>query len=70
MNNFAAYLTPEQLLTRGHKRYTLEQLRALAERPANTCLNCDEKEWKIVGTGLCFSCQTGESDASDDFEIG
>ncbi len=34
------------------------------------CENCDLHEYRLGGTGLCFPCTTGESDASGDFEIG
>lgn len=69
MNNFAAYLSPEQLHSRGSER-TLAELRALATRRTRGCTNCDEREWKLGGLGMCFSCTTGESDASGDYEVG
>lgn len=25
--------------------------------------------WRYAGTGMCFPCTTGESDASDDYEL-
>jgi hypothetical protein len=68
MNNFGAYKTPEQLKAAGDTR-TLDELRALARKKARQCQNCDEPEWKYGGCGLCFSCATGEADASDDMEI-
>lgn len=68
MNNFGAYKTPEQLKAAGDSR-TLAELQALAKTKAGQCENCDEKEWKYGGCGLCFSCTTGQADASDDTEI-
>lgn len=70
MNNFHDYRSAEELFKPGHGR-TLDELRALAARPARQCVNCDELEWKYGSRcGLCFSCTTGESDASKDFEVG
>jgi hypothetical protein len=68
MNNFRSYMTPEQLKAAGAAD-TLDRLKKLASRKPRTCLNCDELEWVYGQTGLCFSCTTGESDASDDYEI-
>lgn len=30
---------------------------------------CGRKAWKWAQTGLCFSCTTGHSDASEDIEV-
>ena len=68
MNNFGAYKTPEQLEAMGDERM-LSELQALAKTKARQCQNCDELEWKYGGCGLCFSCTTGEADASEDMEI-
>lgn len=68
MNNFHSYRTPEQLIEAGSSS-TLAELQRLAARKTGTCLVCDEKEWKLGDCGLCFSCTTGEADASGDFEI-
>lgn len=70
MNNF--YLvTPEKYVKEnGEKYHTLKELKKIAKRKAQDCISCDnEVEWKLVGTGLCFSCTTGEADASEDYEI-
>lgn len=33
------------------------------------CLVCDQPVWAHGGCGMCFSCTTGEADASDDYEF-
>lgn len=68
MNNFEHYITAKQAKDQGDSR-SLKTLESLANKKAGTCLNCDELEWKLGGTGLCFSCTTGEADASDDYEL-
>lgn len=69
MNNFI-YVTPTQLVERHPSTGArLEQLHQLANEPDRVCENCDELAWKYGGTGLCFSCTTGESDASGDYEL-
>jgi hypothetical protein len=67
MNNFHSYRTPEQLVAGSSS--TLAELQRLAARKTRRCMNCDEKEWKLADCGLCFSCTTGEADASGDYEI-
>jgi len=67
MNNFGQYLTPEQAAEMSNT--PLEELRAAAAAPEQTCMNCDEPVWRLAGCGLCFSCTTGEADASDDYEL-
>lgn len=69
MNNFT-YITPSELI-RKHPDIdcSLKNLRALANKPDRQCENCDELAWKYGDTGLCFSCATGESDASGDYEL-
>lgn len=34
-----------------------------------TCENCSNPVWKLADTGLCFSCTTGETNASEDYEL-
>jgi hypothetical protein len=68
MNNFGGYTTPKRAREFGDTR-SLKELQALAKRKARRCSNCDELEWKYGGCGMCFSCTTGEADASDDLEI-
>jgi len=67
MNNYGKYVTPEELIAMGDKT-SLKELKK-AQKDNRKCMNCDEKVWKYGGAGLCFSCTTGESDASEDFEL-
>lgn len=68
MNNFYSYITPEQAKANGDTR-SLKELRHLARQPEKTCCNCDEKVWRYGGCDMCFSCTTGEADASEDYEL-
>lgn len=68
MNNFAGFISPEDLKIKGDKR-SLKYLQHLA-LSNKRCGNCDEHVWRYAGTGLCFSCTTGEADASENYEIG
>lgn len=68
MNNFKHFITPEQAREKGDTR-SLEYLTELANQPDEVCENCTENIWKYADCGLCFSCTTGESDASDDYEL-
>jgi len=69
MNNFKEYITPEQAKEKGDKR-PLAELKKLAKMKPSKCLSCEmEDEWKYAGCGLCFSCTTGEADASGDYEL-
>ena len=69
MNNFY-FVTPEQYIKEnGEEQHTLKELKAIAKEEASECMNCNEPEWKLVKTGLCFTCTTGEADASEDYEI-
>ena len=72
MNNFAAFLTPEEAFATytitipGH---SLAELRVMAKNEAK-CMNCGAHVWRYGNCGLCFTCTTGAADASDDYEIG
>lgn len=70
MNNFIL-ITPSEL-KRKHPEteQSVEELREIANQPDAECENCHEKVWKYGQTGfLCFSCTTGEADASNDYEL-
>jgi len=30
---------------------------------------CGQPVWRLAGCGLCFTCTTGESDSSEDYEL-
>lgn len=69
MNNFARYLTPEEALPQC-TGITLAELQERATAPPAKCQVCATEEvWRFAGTGMCFSCTTGEADASDDLEL-
>jgi len=65
--NFAEFITPEKAKELGDKR-SLEELQSLAQSKGK-CDVCGEPVWKYGGCGMCFSCTTGESDASEDYEL-
>jgi ribosomal protein L37E len=67
MNNFHSYITPEKAVELGDER-SLKELKALAKSHGR-CENCGQPAWKYAGQGLCFSCTTGEADASEDYEL-
>lgn len=68
MNNFT-YITPSDLLDK-HPDCTssLDKLIAISQEPDSDC-DCGEPVWKYGQSGMCFSCTTGEADASDDYEL-
>lgn len=71
MNNFGEYLTPSEYMKRYPKinSDTIEELKKLSQSKG-LCDTCGNEEiWKLGGCGMCFTCTTGESDASDDFEL-
>lgn len=72
MNNFRKYLTPQQYWNEYHSQKdgfkNLEEVMR-ASKNNKICEVCDEKVWKLSNTGLCFSCVTGESDATEDYEL-
>ncbi|MBU1092578.1 hypothetical protein KJ836_02835 [Patescibacteria group bacterium] len=67
MNNFT-FITPEEVI-RIDKSHTLEEFKKMANAKPIKCQCGQEDIWKYGECGLCFSCTTGESDASDDYEI-
>lgn len=58
-----------------NKHQVINNLKSAANRKENgvTCIVCSQPIWAIgsaiTGTDMCFSCTTGESDSSDDYEI-
>ena len=66
MHNFHSYITPE-------KAHELNPSTPLSEyqsqaRDRSKC-QCGQPVWRYAGTGLCFTCTTGEADASEDYEL-
>lgn len=69
MNNFI-FITPSEFIRRHPDcAQEIEKLNALANQKDSECENCNELAWRYGETGLCFSCTTGESDASEDYEL-
>lgn len=70
MDNFNL-VTPEEYIKSGNdsRNLSLEKLRKIANKKAKPCIVCGQPEWKLVEQGMCFSCTTGESDSSDDYEL-
>lgn len=74
LNNFENFITPEQAKsmddeTADGRRKPLSYYERLS-RNDSMCMVCEtEKVWRLADTGLCFSCTTGESDASSDYEL-
>jgi hypothetical protein len=68
MNNFAEYITPEKAVKLGMRGFSLSELKEMA-KDNSECEVCSLPVWRLVGTGMCFTCTTGEADASDDFEL-
>lgn len=74
MHTFAKLLTPEQyfeLQTNdlGASLMTIDEIRQLAAAAPAKCGLCPEPAWRLSGSGLCFTCTTGEADASEDYEL-
>lgn len=74
MNNFGHYITPEQAKKYHDKlnpddKLPLKYWKRRAKLKAK-CFVCEyEDVWRYGQTGMCFSCTTGEADASDDYEL-
>lgn len=67
-HEFAQELTVEQAL----KMKVLPASKADLEDRAHDdseCEVCGRPVWRIVGLGMCFTCVTGEADASEDYEL-
>ena len=61
------FITPEEAAAID-SRHTPEQWRKIAtSNPA--CEVCGRAAWKFGDVGMCFTCATGEADASDDYEL-
>ena len=74
MNNFGKYYTPEEYIksvkgTEIEEQHTLEELKNKLNN-TGLCEVCESEEvWKLADVGMCFTCTTGESDASEDTEL-
>lgn len=74
MNNFGEYIIVDEFLKRhndANPENPLTREHALEiSRNNRLCKTCEMEEvWKAAMTNLCFSCTTGEADASNDWEV-
>lgn len=75
MNNFAEYISIDRAVefaikSGDHRRPSAirDEFERMAS-DAGTCCNCDQDVWRYGDVGMCFTCTTGESDASEDYEL-
>jgi hypothetical protein len=74
IESFAAFLTPEEYFAICKKdprtTVTLDELKQWAKSEGK-CFSCESEHiWRLGRCDMCFTCTTGESDASQDYEIG
>lgn len=73
-HQFGGYLTPEKAYKQHHELnpgdgLDLAWFKRAAKRTDEEC-DCGRPIWRLVADlGMCFTCITGESDASDDYEL-
>lgn len=76
--DFAEFKTPEEImeLNKGLPGdWNLKDLRKALRRKQNgaKCEVCGQSIWALgsaaCGSNMCFSCITGEADASEDYEL-
>ena len=65
------FVTPTQLIKEHpDEAQKFKHYIRLSRLPESICEVCEAMPaWKYVETGMCFTCTTGESDASDDYEL-
>lgn len=69
MYNFN-YITPERAAELGVTSNIKDvKYYSKLSKKEGICDNCENPRWKLVNNGLCFSCTTGEIDASGDYEL-
>ena len=70
------FITVDDLIQK-HPEYTQHRmlLRQIAQLPDRLCTTCGQfNVWKIImdkmpDNDMCFTCITGETDASEDYEL-
>lgn len=62
------YVTPQEAFDMGLVE-SLEVANAMAADDSE-CDLCGQHVWRYGQSGMCFPCMTGESDCSEDYEIG
>ncbi len=74
-HQFGGYLSPQRAYKQHMElnpddKLTLADYKKWAKMTEAECDNCGRPIWRMVANlGMCFSCVTGESDASDDYEL-
>ena len=74
MTKYAAGLDLNYILPSELKRLhpdtetSLEELKQMANQPDGDCF-CGLPIWKYGQSDMCFTCTTGEADASEDYEL-
>ena len=64
-----AMISAEDYFKLDGQPHTLNELHDMA-RNRGMCEVCGSLPiWRLADTGMCFPCTTGESDASDDYEL-
>ena len=69
MNNFAEWITTFERAQEIDETITERDFNRMV-RYNEPCQVCGQHVWRYVENELCFTCTTGESDASGDYEIG
>lgn len=75
MSNPTKFVPPEfahhwDLKNNKPPQHTLADWIERAKNEPGMCEICETEEaWKYGGVGMCFTCTTGESDASGDYEL-
>ena len=70
MNNFTHYLTPEEAFRKDVVKGTALKEYQRLSNVKGKCFICEVEDiWKLADTDMCFSCTTGEADASGDYEL-
>jgi hypothetical protein len=73
MNNFGFYITSKEAAKLHNSIKSNDHVSVACyehlSKNKKMCQCGQEKIWKFGGCGMCFSCTTGEADASDDYEL-
>ena len=69
MNNFAEWITTFERLQEIDETITEEEFNQMVKDNRKCCV-CGQHVWRYVHIGMCFTCTTGEADASGDYEVG
>jgi hypothetical protein len=72
--DFGEFVTPEEMTAMLKTTIPLKDLQAALRRKQNGAkCDCGNAIWALgfaaCGSDMCFSCITGEADASEDYEL-